>query len=623
MNRLSILKVGACAAAIAAIALTVGCASIGWAPQGPTVQGWDEAARDAWYNADQGSRFMPLKWFGALEQPDQPGKPFLDAAYLANFRILPPRPGAPAGLPVGFAIDRIDDSALVKTRIHWIPGKSAKDDRVDWVGLNCAACHTAQMTYQGKAMTVDGAPSQFDFQSFVEAVDKALAETRASADPGADTARWNRFAGSVLGPADDKPANRALLLAAVDRLIDWEAQAERLNRTDLRYGFGRVDAVGHIFNRILMFGGAAQRSPNPAAAPVSYPHLWNITKETQLQWDGVVTNAKLKVGATPFDYGALGRNTGEVLGVFGEAVITKPSGPLHLSGFTSSANVTNLNAMEVLVGRLQSPVWPASSFGAPGDIALTDAAGHRPTPAEVLQAGSALFKAGCAGCHTPQAHYETMKTFAQMGPENLTDEWMACNTWAYSGNSGKLTGIKSGYLSGEPITATSPVRVLLAATVKGALVGGKVQAIEAALGDIFGVTPLPKVTGPRFAPARPPTKDELRLQFCMENQTEPLLAYKARPLEGIWATAPYLHNGSTPTLYDLLQPPSKRPVTFRLGARAFDPRKVGYDTDPATGGNSFTFDTTLPGNSNKGHVYGVDALSETQRLELLEYLKSL
>ena len=55
----------------------------------------------------------------------------------------------------------------------------------------------------------------------------------------------------------------------------------------------------------------------------------------------------------------------------------------------------------------------------------------------------------------------------------------------------------------------------------------------------------------------------------------------------------------------------------------FDPTKVGYDTDPATEGNSFTFDTTLAGNSNKGHVYGVGNFSETQRLELLEYLKSL
>jgi len=621
--RLNIWHPGARAAALVGLALAAGCSSTGWAPKGPTVQGWDKAARDAWYNADQGSRFMPLKWFEALEQPDAPGKAFLDTGYLANFRILPPWPGAPAGLPVGFAVDRIDDSPLVKTQLHWLPGKSAKNEKVDWVGLNCAACHTGQLTYKGESLTVDGAPSQFDFQSFVEAVDKSLAETRASANSGADPGRWNRFAGAVLGPSDDSPAARASLLTALDKLIDWETQAETLNHTDLRYGFGRVDAVGHIFNRVLMFGGAPQPSPNAPNAPVSYPHLWNASKETQLQWDGVVTNAKLNIGVTPFDYGAAGRNTGEVLGVFGEAVIAPPSGPLRVSGFRSSANLTNLNDMEVLVSRLQPPVWPEAKFGAPGDIAVTDASGRRLTPAEVLAAGGALFKTGCASCHTPRAHYETMKTFAQLGPENLTDEWMACNTWAFSGNSGKLAGIPASYVSGAPMGAVEPVRVLLAGTVIGTLVGKKGELAQSALENIFGVTPLPRVTGPRFAPARPLTKDELRLQYCMQNQTNPLLAYKARPLEGIWATAPYLHNGSVPTLYDLLQPPAKRPATFRLGTRAFDPAKVGYDTDPAAAGNSFTFDTSQAGNSNKGHAYGVGNLTETQRLELLEYLKSL
>jgi hypothetical protein len=102
-----------------------------------------------------------------------------------------------------------------------------------------------------------------------------------------------------------------------------------------------------------------------------------------------------------------------------------------------------------------------------------------------------------------------------------------------------------------------------------------------------------------------------------------LLAYKARPLEGIWATAPYLHNGSVPSLYDLLLPPAQRPATFFVGTRNFDPKKVGYDTAPGTPGNSFRYDTSLPGNSNKGHVYGVGSLSTTQRAELLEYLKSI
>ena len=102
--------------------------------------------------------------------------------------------------------------------------------------------------------------------------------------------------------------------------------------------------------------------------------------------------------------------------------------------------------------------------------------------------------------------------------------------------------------------------------------------------------------------------------------------YKARPLTGIWATPPYLHNGSVPSLKEMLLPAAQRSKTFHLGTREYDPAVGGYKDMPEFDGKpSFTFDTTLPGNSNAGHEYGTGAkeLDDTQRLELLEYLKSL
>ncbi len=100
--------------------------------------------------------------------------------------------------------------------------------------------------------------------------------------------------------------------------------------------------------------------------------------------------------------------------------------------------------------------------------------------------------------------------------------------------------------------------------------------------------------------------------------------YKARPLNGIWATAPYLHNGSVPNLYQLLLPAEDRDATFTVGSRQFDPKHVGYRTDAP---GVFTFRArdengeTIPGNSNAGHEYG--ELSEQERWELVEYLKTL
>jgi hypothetical protein len=104
------------------------------------------------------------------------------------------------------------------------------------------------------------------------------------------------------------------------------------------------------------------------------------------------------------------------------------------------------------------------------------------------------------------------------------------------------------------------------------------------------------------------------------------LAYKARPLTGIWATAPYLHDGSVPTLYDLLLPAAQRPKSFFTGTREFDPVRVGYVTAPSAE-NDFLFETqeagnAKAGNSNSGHEFGT-TLNEDQRKALIEYLKTL
>ena len=132
------------------------------------------------------------------------------------------------------------------------------------------------------------------------------------------------------------------------------------------------------------------------------------------------------------------------------------------------------------------------------------------------------------------------------------------------------------------------------------------------------------------------TADQDRRNQCL-NGTDPLLAYKGRPLTGIWATAPYLHNGSVPTLCDLLLPPDQRPKKFLVGTREFDPKRVGFVTrddagnllDTPTGDNSFVFNTrnaegrVIDGNSNAGHDYGNAWLTEDERWALVEYLKGL
>lgn len=96
--------------------------------------------------------------------------------------------------------------------------------------------------------------------------------------------------------------------------------------------------------------------------------------------------------------------------------------------------------------------------------------------------------------------------------------------------------------------------------------------------------------------------------------------YLARQLDGVWATAPYLHNGSVPTLYDLQLPAAQRPKTFPLGHRDYDLEKVGY-CSAGIAEPIFVFDVAVAGNANSGHEFG-SSLSEAQRRDLVEYLKA-
>ena len=100
--------------------------------------------------------------------------------------------------------------------------------------------------------------------------------------------------------------------------------------------------------------------------------------------------------------------------------------------------------------------------------------------------------------------------------------------------------------------------------------------------------------------------------------------YANMPLDGIWLRAPYLHNGSVPTLRDLIEPPENRPKEFYRGYDVFDQKKVGFISNVSAEGprQFFRFDTALPGNSNGGHVYGT-TLTPEEKDAIVEYMKKL
>ena len=109
--------------------------------------------------------------------------------------------------------------------------------------------------------------------------------------------------------------------------------------------------------------------------------------------------------------------------------------------------------------------------------------------------------------------------------------------------------------------------------------------------------------------------------------------YQAPPLDGVWASAPYLHNGSVPTLYHLLKSDTRPTVytrSFRTGKEDYDPVKVGWrfreveaiDPKKPAVERRKVYDTREPGRGNGGHEFG-DDLTEAERMAVIEYLKTL
>jgi hypothetical protein len=596
-------------------------------------QGWSDAERAWWYTASQGSRLLPLDWALALEMPNSTQKFFgPDNIRALGYLENPVSDANPHGLPVGFAVD-LDKSSNADLMCDRFPeGCAARTMRKAWVGLNCAACHTAELTLGTKRVRIEGAPAQADFQSFIEGVLPALEATASQED------KFRRFADNVLNPSA-LPKEHASLMKQLQEQIAWRGLLFEKNATTLEHGHARLDAQGYILNKITaVSGGGEDPFPSPSDAPVSYPFVWNTAQQKQIQWNGIARNfLEFELFGDKTDFGALVRNTSEVIGVFAHI---EAYNRRAFKGYRSSLRLKNMVELERLLGRLESPVWPTDVLP--------------PLDPDKVARGRVLFEgqADCARCH---AHLEPddLVTPAndKMTPlaEVKTDVFTACNTFLHESVAGNFERQWEFAYTGDVIRREDFTRKMLVNASVGAIVSKTPSIFGLIFSDIFngaranlfgvseGLTEyLPGVVDP--------VKKE-QAQICL-TQTDAILAYKARPLNGIWATAPYLHNGSVPSLYDLLLPakvaniagvasaagdgtgPSEfRPETFGIGQRGFDAARVGLSQDDDT--IRFTFKVRdengapIPGNFNSGHDYGNANLTQSEREDLVEYLKSL
>ncbi len=621
-------------------------------------QGWTPSDSLWFYTTTQGSDLLPYDFFIVLEQ-EKSQEAFRSPENMNRYRYLPQNatPSNPDALPVGM----VQDTYLGKR----------------YMGFTCAACHTSQVNYNGVGIRIDGGPAAADMDTFM----KDLAASLEALNH--DAAKKARFIAAVLkaGSYSTEAAVSADLKIYTLRLQAYNFFNEStLNNSPVPYGYARLDAFGRIFNRVAehLLNPAAVRaaldgtglppeevtklvdklSPvltskdrdhlmerlvalmsvderkllrdrifNRPNAPVSYPFLWDIPQSDYVQWNGIGVNAGV---------GPLGRNTGEVIGVFGtldwaqeqewtfsSVIGGQGFGKTHIK-FQSSVDFHNLRKLEDRLRSLESPLW--ADAVKQGVLPPLD----QPRRGR----GEGLFAKHCASCHAViDRASPDRRVVAHMDkiPGGVgTDPTMANNAVGYSGYSGVLRNMYSNTSVGNILLDTkAPIAALLTTATENVVATPNpdewffTRAADWATNlakAFFSNKIKPSVKSGNYAP---------------DSTVEPyasLRAYKGRSLNGIWATAPYLHNGSVPTLYDLLLPASPidsdpkgmvyRPKKFTVGSRELDVKKVGF----RHGENEypgFPFDTSLPSNSNAGHEYGTRALSDEDRWDLVEYMKSL
>ena len=530
-------------------------------------QNWTEDERDFFYYADQGSRLLPYDLFLHLEQ--------------ANSEQL----------------FRADDNMQ---RLGFIKGDVSKNNpdglaigltrNDDFMGVTCSACHTQQITYNNQSIRIDGGQAFIDLRGFLTELTNALKATAEDDD------KLQRLAANInqTTPTTEQiEAIKQQLVKQYNTRIEYMAA----NYTHVDYGYTRIDAFGAILNKALTVTGV-EGNTNPANAATSIPYIWDTPQHDYVEWNGAQVNTRS---------GALARNIGEALGVFGEITpqTTKWLGFID-GGYPSSLNVSNLRKLEKTVAKLHSPLWPDS---------------FPKIDQQLAQQGRALYQQHCSQCHVdidrtdPQRLIKVrMSTLDEIG----TDPLMAKNVLESEAKTGNFEGKPRYYFAGPPLEPTTRAIYVANNLMVGVLKNNPLQALLAKrdaeqLGHEDELYP-PKYVDGELVKGADAVSDHA------------LLAYKARPLNGVWSSAPYLHNGSVHNMYQLLLPASERDQRFYLGSWEYDPVTLGYVNKNTK--NSFEFDTRLLGNSNAGHEYGTGAygqpaLTEQQRWALIEYLKTL
>lgn len=598
-------------------------------------QGWSPDQREKYYQTSQGSLIIPYSWFMALEVPELGShKPFAAEENLIRYGLVPDSSRYnPDHLPVGISKETLDGYHLQDLGCGAPPCPAGSALHAQWLTYTCAACHVAQLNYQGKSLVIDGGRGRWNFTVFNTTLANLILTTRYS--PG----MFARFADKVFAYENrpNDPSERQKLKHELDEFLHGPSimggiEGAIRNTYPTEEGYGRMDALGRGANG--QFAPLDKRNVVVADAPVLIPPLWYTH-----DYDWVQTVAAI---GQP-----LGRNVTESWGVNSAVDLTNPDPSQR---FHSSIPIQNMFWMETLISVMKPPKWPEDILGkidpdavklgrylyeeASFDKALSpaeeqwcpDAAaadGYEPCPNPNVQS-----KGLCARCHGPVGQVA-----------------VNANGKRYF----QLPMYKLSVIGTDPLDAVNfNGREVYTGDLKSTF-GGKDKV---GIGEALLVS-TNNIMAREMDEQHIPPDARLAVTGFRKNDFRAPLAYPARPLTGYWATPPYMHNGAIPNLYEVLSPVNERSATFFTGSEEYDPVKVGYHTEPFEGGFEFDtrrtflqaaensvrelfaghlrFERDIPGNSNRGHEFrdapkgtpGVIGpyLTPKERMAIIEYMK--
>ena len=643
-------------------------------------QNWSLEDRHWFHHVSQGTKTFPVPyaWFVALEQPrihlfSRPGL-LSDTDYLERFGFIPsPKTihadrstllsygyaestDAPStqslsdkwpvensqGLPVGFA------------RLSGATEPTTGAPLPDLIGLTCAACHTGSIHYKGTSIRYDGGPAMVNLLNLEKATGLSIAYTLSPLLPF----RFDRFAERVLGPNASQTDRKALKKGLSDAFTVVKAQAttlenlwERVHQQDTEEGYGRLDALNRIGNQVfytdMALSGVAVSDKNMHVrdAPVSFPPIWTVPWFWWAQYDASISQPLI-------------RNAGEALGVSALINFSPDTAPGAL--FRSSVDIENLASIETMLrgpdplkqnppelGGLRSPKWPSDIFkdDPAWKIDLARVAKGRATYAEI-----------CAECHLGPVNDRAFDT--QFPDKSF---WTSPHLQK-DGDGPVLDEVQKGVAGMGTDPGQAHVLMLRTVEVPGFLdlepdrdlakrwrCSGVPASSTTNMSFAIALMIVVEKASDKWMEDHKLTDDQKQALWrsrknCPNPGNAKQTHYRARPLNGVWATAPYLHNGSVPSLYWMLKPAAERPTQFCMGTRDFDPAQVGFRVQPGEkpacrhGETLFSAvdssGSPIPGNSNLGHSLegtpgpgkpGVIGrlLTEDERYDLIEYLKTL